>query len=610
MMRRDEADDMKRLSRAKFAAIAIVWALASWASPSITAAGTDYFPQRIPRPVVIPPGRAVPQHAYLGDSPASWARPMHWRYNNTDAPGDLGAVPEATIQQISDAAAAWTAVCGVQIVFDGTTTSNSPGILDQANVIGWRVPASGVMAETLFWTELSPQGDDVIVDADIMLSPTTITDSQLLASVITHEWGHVIGLGHSPASDTLMSGPPDSAYTGGMTLTPDDVQGCRCLYGPPVGVQAGYVCSLPSKIDFGAVETGRSGATHQLSVTNDGIAAMRIQGIRVGGNDFEVTNNTCAAGMTLAPGASCSVGLRAAPQFLGVTRMDAVIDTSEGPYRIPLRAEGIPFVPSLPPTLNFEGAWWNAPAGSESGWGLTLAHQDDVIFATWFTYDTSGKPLWLTMAALRTSENTFTGTLTQTTGPSLETDPFDPNQVQRANVGNASLRFTDADNGTFAYTYSGVTQSKPITRLTFGPLPTCTFGGAANTVNFQGNWWTASGAESGWGMYFTHQGDVIFASWFAYDVDGTPLWLTATARRSGTGYAGDVIRTTGPAFDAVPFDSQSVTRSPIGTMTLNFADGNNAAFAYTVTIGSPAFTINRFKQLTRLVFRGSGTFCR
>jgi len=45
-------------------------------------------------------------------------------------------------------------------------------------------------------------------------------------------------------------------------------------------------------------------------------------------------------------------------------------------------------------------------------------------------------------------------------------------------------------------------------------------------------------------------------------------------------------------------------------MTLNFADGNNAAFAYSVTIGDPAFTINRFKQLTRLVFRGSGTFCR
>lgn len=33
-----------------------------------------------------------------------------------------------------------------------------------------------------------------------------------------------------------------------------------------------------------------------------------------------------------------------------------------------------------------------------------------------------------------------------------------------------------------------------------------------------------AGAESGWGVNFTHQGDTIFATWFTYD-DGTPLWL-------------------------------------------------------------------------------------
>src|SRR5438876_12272647 len=104
-------------------------------------------------------------------------------------------------------------------------------------------------------------------------------------------------LGHSPASDTLMSGPPDSGYTGGTVLTPDDVQGCRCLYGPPAGVLAGYVCSLPPKIDFGALQTGTSGVTRQVSVTNDGTASMTIQGIRVGSNDFAVTSNACAVGM-------------------------------------------------------------------------------------------------------------------------------------------------------------------------------------------------------------------------------------------------------------------------------------------------------------------------
>ena len=51
------------------------------------------------------------------------------------------------------------------------------------------------------------------------------------------------------------------------------------------------------------------------------------------------------------------------------------------------------------PPLNFQGLWWNAPAESESGWGINFAHQGDVIFATWFTYDASGKAWWLSMTA-------------------------------------------------------------------------------------------------------------------------------------------------------------------------------------------------------------------
>ncbi|HET7260338.1 MAG TPA: S8 family peptidase, partial [Casimicrobiaceae bacterium] len=51
--------------------------------------------------------------------------------------------------------------------------------------------------------------------------------------------------------------------------------------------------------------------------------------------------------------------------------------------------------PPPPPEANYQGLWWASPAGSESGWGLNVAHQGNVIFATWFTYDASGKALWL-----------------------------------------------------------------------------------------------------------------------------------------------------------------------------------------------------------------------
>ena len=79
--------------------------------------------------------------------------------------------------------------------------------------------------------------------------------------------------------------------------------------------------------------------------------------------------------------------------------------------------------PPPPPTLNFQGIWWGAPAGSESGWGLNIAHQGDTIFASWFTYDPPGKAWWLVMTAHKIGANTYQGQLFETTGPAFDARP-------------------------------------------------------------------------------------------------------------------------------------------------------------------------------------------
>jgi len=263
--------------------------------------------------------------------------------------------------------------------------------------------------------------------------------------------------------------------------------------------------------------------------------------------------------------------------------------------------------------LNFQGLWWNAPAGSESGWGVNLAHEDDVIFATWNTYDANGKSWWLTMAAFQAGPNSFTGTLYRTVGPPFGADPFDPAQVQRIVAGTATLTFSDGNNGTFAYTVNGITQSKSITRFVFGPLPTCTFGGQPNlalATNYQDLWWAApAGVESGWGINFAHQGDIIFATWSTYDADGNPGFLSATFFKEGQGvYTGTMIRTTGPPFHAVPFNPDAVTRTVVGTATLTFTNGNAGSFFYHVSDGIKVVT--QTKAITRQVFRSPGTVCQ
>jgi poly(3-hydroxybutyrate) depolymerase len=262
-----------------------------------------------------------------------------------------------------------------------------------------------------------------------------------------------------------------------------------------------------------------------------------------------------------------------------------------------------------PTANNYQGLWWKSPAGSESGWGINFAHQGNVIFASWFTYDLNGKGWWLVMTAPNTGGNTFSGSLLTVTGPAFDAVPFDPSQVVGMAVGTGTLNFTDANNGTFAYTVNGVSQTKNITREVFGPLPSCAFGAQPNlalATNYQDLWWkTPAASESGWGINFTHQGDTIFATWFTYDHDHTPMWLVVTANKSAPGtYTGTLFRTTGPAFNAVPFNPAAVVGTNVGTATLTFTDGNTASFAYTVN------GVSQVKTISREIFRAPGTVCQ
>jgi hypothetical protein len=124
---------------------------------------------------------------------------------------------------------------------------------------------------------------------------------------------------------------------------------------------------------------------------------------------------------------------------------------------------------------NFQDLWWRSPAGSESGWGVNIAHQGDVLFATWYTYGADGKPMWLSGSNIaKTGNGTYAGTLYRSWGPPLDAQPWDPVRVTRMPAGNVTFTFSDAANGVMAYSVDGVTQSKPITRMVFAtPTTVC-----------------------------------------------------------------------------------------------------------------------------------------
>ncbi len=261
-------------------------------------------------------------------------------------------------------------------------------------------------------------------------------------------------------------------------------------------------------------------------------------------------------------------------------------------------------------TLNVQGLWWRSPAASESGWGINITHQGDILFATWFTYDTDGSGMWIVMARGEASgTNAWTGKLYRTSGPSFDSSPFDSTRIVTTEVGTGTFTFTDSNTGSFAYTLNGVSQSKALMRETFSsPVPTCaasgTFGAAPN---YQDLWWKAPAAsESGWGINITHQGDVIFATWFTYGADGKGMWIVMAngARISANTFAGKLYRTSGPAFSAVPFDSTRIVTTEVGSGTFTFTDATNGTFAYTLN------GVTQAKPIMREVFNAPASVCK
>jgi hypothetical protein len=119
---------------------------------------------------------------------------------------------------------------------------------------------------------------------------------------------------------------------------------------------------------------------------------------------------------------------------------------------------------------NYQDLWWN-PA--EPGWGINVTHQGNVIFATLFTYDATGKAIWYVLArAERTGTGAYSGALFRTRGPVFNAVPWVATTTTQ--VGSMSFAFTNGGTGTLTYTVDGVQVTKAIQRETFSsPTSVC-----------------------------------------------------------------------------------------------------------------------------------------
>lgn len=120
------------------------------------------------------------------------------------------------------------------------------------------------------------------------------------------------------------------------------------------------------------------------------------------------------------------------------------------------------------PTINYSALWWNA---NEPGWGVAVTQQYGTIFATLYTYDTSGTPVWYVASNCPIIGKGCAGDLYQVTGGSTPTSAWNAPNKFVAKVGTISFMFTDGSNGVMSYSIDGANGLRSISTQQFYTPP-------------------------------------------------------------------------------------------------------------------------------------------
>lgn len=153
-----------------------------------------------------------------------------WYYSNFNEPYWLGQ--DIGLDLFKKAATAWES-CGVEISFQGILT-NSVKPRDQINTMGWAKLARQTRGLTL---RQFTQSTVFLKEADVLINTDNLYIQQnplLLQKVITHEFGHALGLIHAEGCHDVMS---SAAECGGRIASPpplipseNDLAQCQLRY--------------------------------------------------------------------------------------------------------------------------------------------------------------------------------------------------------------------------------------------------------------------------------------------------------------------------------------------------------------------------------------------
>jgi len=118
-------------------------------------------------------------------------------------------------------------------------------------------------------------------------------------------------------------------------------------------------------------------------------------------------------------------------------------------------------------TIDYTDLWYNAPAESQSGWGVNVIQQGSTMFVTMFIFGSDNTPRWYVASnVVATGSSTYSGQLFNVgTGTWFGAPWTGISNV--AQVGTIAFTFNSATTGTMVYSINNVQVTKSIVRQTF-----------------------------------------------------------------------------------------------------------------------------------------------
>lgn len=177
-----------------------------------------------------------PRWSTMYSQHATWVGGNYqWWFNPANLPANL--VEAEVVEAMQTAALRWMQMCNVNIQYMGKTNTEADTkvdfLPDRVNVWG-----SSYAYDIAGFSPMTYAGTGEIVDSDILLGADKAWDLEQLKSIMTHEIGHGLGLGHSNLTESVMFATPYHDFDYTNILRGDDASGCAAMYGEAPQAQA------------------------------------------------------------------------------------------------------------------------------------------------------------------------------------------------------------------------------------------------------------------------------------------------------------------------------------------------------------------------------------